>query len=219
MDDYARALREMHAAHLAADAHLNHANMALTGAAQHAQAADTAQHVTHEDAHANAGQIAIDAGVDHAIASTDANQEAARKTAELALKAKTEAERAAAVESALKVVAREKEIADALVKLGVGQCGVRSYARVTPQAKDALIAKLHGEGMTVTGTNPWGPWDIDTHKYGVKLRAVWNPKDEKLWLVVVIGKGAKTEHTILHPTVTCEDIWDEIEPKLREVIR
>jgi outer membrane biosynthesis protein TonB len=157
------------------------------------------------NAHANAGQVATDAGVDHAVAATEANQEAARKTAEAAQKAKTEAERIAAAQSAAKVLEREKKIAAALARLGVGECGVRSYGRVTAQKKDALLAKLHGEGMVVTGDNPW---DIDTHQADVKLRAVWDPKAQVLKLIVVSSAA----------WAPCSAIWERIEPKLREVL-
>jgi pyruvate/2-oxoglutarate dehydrogenase complex dihydrolipoamide acyltransferase (E2) component len=157
------------------------------------------------DAHANAAQVATDVGVDRAVAATEANQEAARKTAEAAQKAKTESERAAAAQSAAKVLAREKQIAAALASLGVGECGIRSYARVTARVKDQLLAKLHGEGMTVTGDNPW---NIDTHQAEVKLRAVWDSKAQVLKLIVASS-------SVLAP---CSVIWDRIEPKLREVI-
>jgi len=250
IDDYARVLREAHAAHRAADAHLSNADTAAAVAARHDQAAAQPQQPVPQvpmvppqpqpppapqpqpppvpqppapqpmpqppaqppssqgvaDAHANAGQVATDAGVDHAVAATEANQEAARKTAEAAQKAKTEAERIAAAQSAAKVLAREEKIKAALAKLGVGECGVRSYARVTPQKKDALLAKLHGEGMTVTGDDP--SWDIETHQAEVKLRAVWDPKAQVLKLIVVSSAA----------WAPCSAIWERIEPKLREVI-
>jgi hypothetical protein len=165
------------------------------------------------DAHANASQVATDAGVDHAVAATEANQEAARKTAEAAQKAKTEAERAAAAASAAKVLEREKQIAAAWANFGVGQCGARPYPGVTARVRDTLLAKLHEKGMTVTGNNPWV---IETHEYGVRLRAVWDPKTLLLKLIVTAGKGSPAAWG-LH-TVTCEDIWDKIDPILKEVI-
>lgn len=156
-------------------------------------------------AHANAFQAATDAGVDHVVAATTANQEAAKNTADAAKSAKTDAERAAAAQSAAKVLEREQQIAVAMVSLGVGECGVRAYDRVTARVKDQLLAKLHGDGMTVTGDNPW---TIDTHQAEVKLRAVWDPKSQVLKLVVVSSAA----------WAPCSVIWDRIEPKLREVI-
>jgi len=201
IDDYARVLRETHEAHRAADAHLSNAGTAAAVATQHAQ---TSTHP--QDAHASAGKVAADAGVDQVVAATEKNQEAARKTAELAQKAKTEAERVTAAQSAGKVIEREKEIADLLPKLGVGQCGIRSYARVSAQVKDQLLTKLHGEGMSVTGNNPW---DLDTRQHGVKLRAVWDARAQELKLVVTTGK--------VWGLISCPDIWEKIDPKLKEV--
>jgi len=201
IDDYARVLREAHEAHRVADAHLSNAGTAAAVATQHAQ---TSTHP--QDAHANAGQVATDAGVVHAVAATEANQEAARKTTELAQKAKTEAERLTAAQSAGKVIEREKEIADLLPKLGVGQCGVRSYAHVSERVKDQLLTKLPREGMSVTGNNPW---DIDTRQHGVKLRAVWDARAQELKLVVTTGK--------IWGLISCDDIWKQLDPKLKEV--
>lgn len=257
VDDYARALREAHAAHRAADASLGDAATAMITATQHAYAQAVAQQQVAQqqvaappavspvpvpppsiptpvvvsppaappvappsaftpsvqdvaDAHGIAGQIAADASIDHVAVAQDANQEAARRTAEAAQQAKTEAEQAAVAQSAAKVIEREKKIAAALASLGVGQCGVRSYARVTPQVKDALIAKLHAEGMAVTGDNPW---NIITNQYDVKLRAVWDPTAQVLKLIVTAGKGG------YFGLVTCDEIWKKIDPIMRDVIR
>ncbi len=116
------------------------------------------------------------------------------------------AERRAAADSATRVLERGKRIEDALASLGVGQCGVRTYLRVTPQARDALLAELHAEGMTVTGNNPW---DVDTQLAGVKLRAIWDPKTQVLKLIV----------TASALYATCSMIWERIEPKLRGIIK
>lgn len=186
-DDYARAIRSAHAAHQAADAHLSNAHAAVV--------------------------TAIDTAVDHVAVADAANKEAARKTAEAAKNAQDEAQRQEVAQSAAKVLAREKEIAAKLDSFGIGQCGVRTYKRVTEQVKDKLLAKLSAEGMSVTGNNPWS---IDTRKYGVRLRAVWDFRVSELKLIVTTGKG--TEVIPYVKDVTCQDIWDKIEPKLREVI-
>lgn len=152
-----------------------------------------------------AAQVAVDAGMDHLVAATVANQQAAQDTAAAAKHAKTQAERQAAADSSVKVLDREKRIAAALSNLGVGQCGVRSYSNVTPQVKDAILAALHADGMTVTGDNPW---DVDTQQADVKLRAVWDPDTQVLRLIV-------TASAIYAP---CAVIWERIEPKLRGLI-
>jgi hypothetical protein len=229
VDDYARAIRSAHDAHQAADAHLNNAHATVVTAVQHAQQADSARQPAPMppppsvptvpppmaapspppvqdvgEAHANASKAAIDAAVEHVVVAIDANKEAARKTAEAAQNAKAEAERAAVAQSAAKVLEREKKLAAALASLGIGQCGARSYARVTEQIKDKLLAKLSAEGMAVTGENPW---NIDTKQTGVKLRAFWDSKTSSLKLIVTsTGLG------------WCSIIWDRIEPKLKEVI-
>lgn len=234
-DDYARAIRDAHAAHRAADASLDEAHAAMGVAEQHAQAAQQArppapptplpappaleslpvpdvppvptQDVA--DRLADAAQRAADAASDHAAVATEANQAAAENTAEAARNAKTEAERRAAAESAAKVLAREKKIAAALASLGVGQCGVRSFSRVTQKITSALLAKLHAEGMTVTGDNPWS---IDTRQYDVKLRAVWDPRAQVLKLIVTAGEGG------FLGLVTCDEIWKKIDPIMKGVI-
>ena len=160
-------------------------------------------------AQANAAQAAADAAVEHAAAAIEANQDAAKNTAEAAKIAQDEAQRQAAAQSAAKVLERERKIATALASLGVGQCGVKPYPRVTERAKNALLAKLKAEGMVVTGDNPW---NIDTHQYDVKLRAVWDPKEQVLKLIVTAGKGG------YFGMVTCKEIWKKIDPILKGVI-
>lgn len=244
VDDYARAIRDAHAAHRAADAHLDAASAATVTAARHAQAAaqaaapwvppspmvpvpttpivpptptvspdlaprPAASTTNFADTLADAARQAADAASDHVAVATEANQAAAQSTATAAQNAKTEADRAAAVQSAAKVVEREKKIAAALASLGIGQCGVRSFTRVTPQITKALLAKLHAEGMTVTGDNPW---NIDTHEYDVKLRAVWDPKAQVLKLIVTAGEGG------YFGLVTCNEIWKKIDPIMKGVI-
>lgn len=178
VNDYVRALRAAHEAHREADIHLANAKQA---------------------------PAQVDSRIDAAIAATAANQRAAQNTADAARMAQTEVERSLAADSAAKVLEREKRIEEALSSLGVGQCGVRSYERVTSQIKDTLLRKLHAEGMTVTGDDPW---DIDTQISGVKLRAVWDPKRQVLKLIV-------TASSLLVP---CGVIWQRIDGALRSII-
>lgn len=240
VDDYARAIKAAHAAHAAADAHLANADAATATAEQHAQAADEARQAppapppppslpsptpqappppppsapvpTTADAHDKAAQTAADAAVDHAAAGQAAHQEAAKKTAEAGTLAKTPAERQEVAQSASKVIDREHRIARAFASLGVGQCGVRTYQRVTEQVTRQLLDRLHAEGMTVSGDNPW---DIDTHQYDVRLRAVWDPKTQVLKLIVTKGLGTNVIPFV--KDVTCDDIWDKIDPIMRGV--
>jgi hypothetical protein len=139
----------------------------------------------------------------------EANQAAAQHTANAAKLAKTEIERIAVAQSAAKVLEREKLIDAALANFGVGQCGIRSYGRVTMPVKELLLNKLHGEGMVVTGDNPW---NIETHQYDVKLRAIWDPKSQALKLIVTAGRGGYAG------LVTCDEIWGRIDPIVKGVI-
>jgi len=165
------------------------------------------------DAQAGAAQSAADAAVEHVAAATEANQAAAKSTADAAKNAQTQDQRQAVAESAARVDATRSRIAEELRTLGIGQCGVRTYTRVTAGVKATLLAKLRAEGMGIAGNNPW---NIDTRKYGVKLRAVWDPEAQIVKLIVTTGRGNEAI-PIIHPRVTCEDIWDEIDPIMRGV--
>jgi len=183
VDEHVQALRGALAAHRAAEAHLDAAKGATA-------AVDSV------------------AAVQHVYAATVANREAAQQTATAAKTAKTEAQRAAAAGSANVVVKREEKITTALASLGVGQCDVRSYTGVTPQIKNALLARIHNAGMTVTGDNPW---DIETHQLDVKLRAVWDPQALLLKVIVTSGAGG------YFGLVTCNAIWSKIDPLMKEI--
>lgn len=230
---FIRAIRGADEAHQSADAELRSASAAAQHAQQAAaaaqQAAEAARQIQEAAAAWQASQgapptvippteeippaateaeDAADAAVDHAAAATEHNQAAAQNTTTAAANAQTEDERRAVAASAAKVVARQKEIAAALASLGVGQCGVRTYPRVTERAKNDLLVRLREEGMSYAGNNPW---NIDTRKYGVKLRAIWDPDAQAVKLIVTSGRGGYLG------LVTCEEIWKEIDPIMREV--
>lgn len=181
LDEHVQALRNAFTAHRTADTHL-------------AAAKSAPDPVT---------------VVQHVHAATVANRGAAQETATAAKTARTEQQRVDAVQSADRVVERENEIAGTLAAIGVGQCDVRTYSRVTSLVRDGLLAKLHGAGMTVTGDNPW---DIDTHDHDVKLRAIWDPVAQVLKLLVTSGKGG------YFGLVTCATIWAKIDPIVKEII-
>ena len=174
---HVRLIHEAYGAHQVADAHLQAAAMAP-------DQATAAQHVAEASA---------------------ANQVADQKTVGAAQAAKTDAQHSAAAQSAQAVAARESQIKASLASLGVGECGVRAFSGVTPQKKDALLAKLHGAGMVVTGDNPW---DVDTHTADVKLRAVWDPGAQVLKLIV-------TSSAVWAP---CSAIWAQVDPTVKEVV-
>lgn len=181
VDDHVAALRAAIAAHREAETHLQTAAIA-----------------------AGAGDVATSR--QHVAEAGAANQVAARQTTAAAVAAKTPSQRQAAAASATKVDDRSQQIAAVMAHLGVGQCGVRSYAGVTSQVKDALLARLHAAGMAVTGDDPY---DIDTQLLGVKLRAVWDPRAQQLKLIVTAAPQS--------PGV-CDLIWHRIDPIMKEVV-
>ena len=231
VDSYFRAIRSANTAHQTADVHLENAN--VVAAIAHAQQADARpqqwvptgpvqwaprpmpvqpmpeQPMQPTSPAAPPPVPAQDVAVDHAVEAIEANQDAAKNTADAAKNAQTEAQRQEAAQSAAKVLQREKKIAAALASLGVGQCSVRSYPGVSGHVKDRLLAKLRSEGMVVRGDNPW---NIDTHQYDVKLRAVWDPKAQAVKLIVTAGKGG------YFGVVTCAEIWKKIDPIMKGVI-
>lgn len=214
VDDYARAIRAAHAAHREADVHLANASRAVGVERPSRSLGAVASSPPSLPAPVSTGPVSVTRvndevpaaqGVDHAIAAKVANQRAAQSTAEAAKAAQTGAERNMAADSANRVIARGKRIEEALASLGVGQCGVRSYDHVTSQIRDAILQKLHTEGMAVTGNDPW---DIDTQVAGVKLRAVWDPETLVLKLIV-------TASSLFAP---CSVIWQRIDSALRGII-
>jgi hypothetical protein len=204
IDDYVRALRAAHEAHRTADTHLANVRPMHDASSLARAPGLPARAVANADADV-AVQVATSRDVDHALAATLANQRAAQRTADAGKLAQTSVERSAVAVSAARVLERGKKIEEALAHLGVGQCGVRSYSGVTPQIREALLEKLHAEGMTVTGSDPW---DIDTQLAGVKLRAVWDPATQILKLVV-------TASSFLAP---CAVIWERIDKVLQGII-
>lgn len=82
-----------------------------------------------------------------------------------------------------------------------GKCGTHTYDGYDQQKSDAILAEMKKLGFTVTGDNPW---DIDTHKFGVKLRAQWDKSTEVLSVIV-------TDKSVL---ASCSAVWDKIDPVL-----
>ena len=160
---------------------------------------------THAVASQNAPNPEIAAG--HAQIAEAAHRDAAGNTAVAAAAAQTSDQRQAAVESAAHVEDREKNF-------GVGQCTLHTYARVTAQVKDALLTKLHAEGMTVTGVNPWF---IDTHKSKVWLRAAWDPTTQVLKLIVTAGASDAGPLGDAWPKIVCPEVWKKIDPIMKEL--
>jgi hypothetical protein len=183
-------------------------------AAQGAAAVVDRQHEiagTLVDAHLDAASAAPDpmTAAEHVHEATKVNQVTAREAAEAAKAAADSAQRAEAAKSAEKVVEREKKIVAAWTKLGGGKCKAHTYENVSSAKRDAIIAELRRTGMRVTGSNPW---DVDTNKSGVKLRAAWNPQTSQL-RVIIADWGALAEFA------GCDRVWSEIEPRLKAILK
>jgi len=202
-DAHAQAIRDAIAAHHKADAKLDAAQAAVdVHAAAQTSAPGASSPVNIVDLLQHAW--------DNLKAATQANAAAAAHTTTALETAKTDPQKAVATQSATAVDARQQRIATALAKLGAGQCDARSYAGVTAKIKDALLAKLHGEGMTVTGDDPW---DVDTHQHDVKLRAVWDPAAQVLKLIVTAGADG------ILGNIVCAAVWAKIDPIMMEILK
>lgn len=80
-----------------------------------------------------------------------------------------------------------------------GKCGVHSYANITQDKINKMLAELKQQGFSVTGSNPW---TINTNKYSVVLQGTWVELTSTLSVIV-------TDKSFLVP---CSKIWDTIDP-------
>jgi hypothetical protein len=224
VDDHVNAIRDAIAAHQVADSHLDQAKAAadVHDATQDAWAVSGPPAPGTFDPAAAWDTIRAQSAalLQHAkeslAAAHQANGIAAANTAVALPTAKTDQQMATAASSAVAVDTRQKQIsalqtrvAEAMAHLGGGKCGVRAY-HVTPQIKDALLAKLHAAGMTVKGQDPW---DIDTHQHDVTLRAVWDPQTLILKLIV-----SDWGWEVNLPGAGCTAVWTKIDPVLNAVL-
>ena len=85
-----------------------------------------------------------------------------------------------------------------------GKCGKHCYGNIDKSKIDKILAELKKAGCTVKGNNPW---DVDTHKYGIKLRAEWTSSSNTLCIIV----------TDKDWYVPCSKIWDFIDPLLHHI--
>jgi hypothetical protein len=88
--------------------------------------------------------------------------------------------------------------------MGDGKCGRHSYDGIDQAKMDAIIKALKDNGCTVAGNNPW---DVDTHKHGIKLRGEYDPKTGTLSIIVT----AKQWY------VPCSKIWDFINATISHI--
>lgn len=88
--------------------------------------------------------------------------------------------------------------------MGDGMCGTHTYHNYNQARVNKLLDELKAHGFTVTGNNPW---DVDTHKYGIKLNGQWNSSTGDLSVIV-------TAKSFIVP---CSKIWEQIDPILEHV--
>jgi hypothetical protein len=85
-----------------------------------------------------------------------------------------------------------------------GKCGAHHYGNIDQAKKDAIIHALKASGATVTGNNPW---NVDTHKYGIKLQGTWDQASSTLTVIV----------TAKDFFVPCSKIWDTIDSLIHHI--
>ena len=76
----------------------------------------------------------------------------------------------------------------------MGGCGTRAYRNISRDKIDMALAALKKFGATIIGNNPW---KVDTHYYGVKIGAKWDPITQRVDLTVTDSDGS----------IPCSLIW------------
>ena len=82
--------------------------------------------------------------------------------------------------------------------------GTRDYDNIKRSQVDEIFDALIAHGSNVTGNNPW---DIDTHKHGVRLKGEWN--EATLVLSITVLDAAWY--------VPREAVWDNIDSLIRRL--
>ncbi len=80
----------------------------------------------------------------------------------------------------------------------------RSYADINKTKIDMMLKELQSNGSRVTGCNPW---DIETYRHGVSLRATWNETTSMLTITVT--------HSNWY--VPRDMVWNNIDSLMKEV--
>jgi len=83
------------------------------------------------------------------------------------------------------------------------KCGAHSYLGYDQARVDKVLATIRDKGMTVNGSNPW---EVDSHRHGVKLRGAFDTKSGEFSIVV-------TDKDFYVP---CGKIWEMLDPILQQ---
>jgi len=78
----------------------------------------------------------------------------------------------------------------------------RAYDNIKRSQVDEIFNALIARGANVSGNNPW---DIDTHKHGVRLKGEWDEATRVLSLTVLEAAWY----------VPREAVWDKIDSLMR----
>ena len=87
-------------------------------------------------------------------------------------------------------------------------CDPHIYKNVDKAHRDMLMSELGKAGATVTGSNPY---DVDTHKSGVKLRAVYDEPGQTLTVSI-------TDKPSVPFMDVCAKVWGSIDPAVNKVL-
>src|SRR5690606_17789280 len=80
-------------------------------------------------------------------------------------------------------------------RCSVSRCGERVYRAIDARKVERILVALRRDGATITGSNPW---DLDTRRYGVRLRGMWD-RDAAILRVIVVSRSF---------VVPCSQIWE-----------
>ncbi len=80
----------------------------------------------------------------------------------------------------------------------MGGCGTHSFRNISQDKINMALEALKKYGATVTGDNPW---TVDTHNFGIKISAHWDPSDLALNIAVTDSDGS----------IPCSMIWSYLD--------
>jgi hypothetical protein len=82
----------------------------------------------------------------------------------------------------------------------IGADDTKTYGPFTEGQAQAMLAKVRGQGMTVTGNNPW---HVDTNTHGVKFDATYD------------GTSITIKITGANFYVSNAKVWDKLDPMMQ----
>ncbi|WP_420266651.1 hypothetical protein [Candidatus Magnetominusculus dajiuhuensis] len=84
--------------------------------------------------------------------------------------------------------------------------GEHVYEGITREKVDFILQKL-GEGKADVSGDADGPWDVDTHNSGVKLKCEWDEANAQMAITVTDKKKL----------VPCVMVWQKIDHLMGKV--